>query len=294
MIIDPDFLDHWRTRMVVDALGGDEMAPMYIMRLWGHCQARKADRHAMPPAGLKAQCRAPHDAALFEQALTDAGFVVRDGDTIVVLGWAEQNASLIAAWENGGKGGRPRKKPTQNPRVPDQKPTGNPAETHGQPDANQDETQAKPIREEKSRGDVSSDDETHTERVSIPAAVCLAMKARGMGDVNPSHPDLLALIDGGTDIGLFSTAAAQAVDKGKGFAYALGIVRGQLADAQRLADTVRTAPPKAQRSSFAAQDREHGMQRWEQMTGRTHPDRAAPAGVVIDMPTHQLATGGRQ
>lgn len=86
MIIDPDFLDHWRTRMVVDALGGDEMAPTYIIRLWAHCQARKSDRHAMPPAGLKAQCRAPHDAATFEQALSEAGFVQREGEELVVLG----------------------------------------------------------------------------------------------------------------------------------------------------------------------------------------------------------------
>lgn len=148
MIVDPDFFDHWRTRMVVDALK-DEMAPMYIMRLWGHCQSRKSDRHAMPPAGLKAQCRAPHDAIAFEQALTDAGFVVREGDTVLVLGWAEQNASLLAAWENGGKGGRPRKEPKENPAETHGKPTGNPAVTHGEPSANPDETDKS--REEKSR-----------------------------------------------------------------------------------------------------------------------------------------------
>jgi hypothetical protein len=147
VIVDPDFMDHWRTRMVVDALG-DELAPVYILRLWAHCQARKSDRHAMPPAGLKAQCRAPHDAAAFEQALTDAGFVVRDGDSVHVLGWAEQNAALLAAWENGHKGGRP-PKPKQNPRVTETEPTDNPAVTHGEPIANPDETDKS--REDKSR-----------------------------------------------------------------------------------------------------------------------------------------------
>jgi hypothetical protein len=148
VIVDPDFLDHWRTRMVVDALG-DELAPTYILRLWAHCQARKSDRHAMPPAGLKAQCRYVGDAALFEQALTDAGFVKREGDSVHVLGWAEQNAALLAAWENGARGGRPTKKPKQNPRVTGSKPTGNPSETHGEPDANPDET-------DKSRSDKTS------------------------------------------------------------------------------------------------------------------------------------------
>ena len=135
MIVDPDFLDHWRTRMVVDALGEDELAPTYILRLWGHCQSRKSDRFAMPPAGLKAQCRYKGDAEAFEKALSDAGFVQREGDTIHILGWAEQNAALLAAWENGGKGGRPRK-PIENPRVTDEEPKDNPEETHGEPDAN--------------------------------------------------------------------------------------------------------------------------------------------------------------
>jgi hypothetical protein len=149
VIVDPDFMDHWRTRMVVDALK-DELAPVYILRLWAHCQARKSDKHAMPPAGLKAQCRAPQDAAAFEQAMTDAGFVLREGDSITVLGWAEQNAALLAAWENGARGGRPQK-PKQNPRVSKKEPTGNPRVTQTEPTANPDETQTKPIRVEKRR-----------------------------------------------------------------------------------------------------------------------------------------------
>lgn len=154
MIIDPDFLDHWRTRMVVDALG-DEMAPMYIMRLWAHCQARKSDRHAMPPAGLKAQCRAHHDATSFEQALIDAGFVQRDGADVVVIGWADANASLLAAWENGSKGGRPTKKPKKNPEETQDKPSDNPAETQREPIANQDETDKS--REEKNSSSLRSE-----------------------------------------------------------------------------------------------------------------------------------------
>lgn len=136
MIVDPDFLDHWRTRMVVDALK-DETVPMCILRLWAHCQTRKADRFEIPTPGLKAQCRFQGDAQQFEAALIDAGFIARDGSSVHVLGWAEQNASLLAAWENGAKGGRPKK------------PTGNPMVTHGEPSANPDETDKS--REEKKR-----------------------------------------------------------------------------------------------------------------------------------------------
>ena len=140
MIVDPDFLEHWRTRMLVDALGGDEMAPFYVLRIWGHCQQRRGDRFAMPAAGLKALCKAAGDAAELETALGDAGFIERDGADIFVPKWAEKNASLLAAWENGNKGGRPRKEPIENPRVTQSKPTANP-----------DKTQTKPIREEKRR-----------------------------------------------------------------------------------------------------------------------------------------------
>ncbi len=50
MIIDPDFPDHWKTRMLVGALNNDETAPVYLLRLWGHCQNRRQSEGA--PIGL--------------------------------------------------------------------------------------------------------------------------------------------------------------------------------------------------------------------------------------------------
>lgn len=151
MIVDPDFMDHWRTGMVADAIG-DPMAAIYILRLWAHCQDRKSDTFVMPPAGLKAQCKCPAPADVFELALVDAGFLSRDGDTITVLGWAEKNASLLAAWENGAKGGRPKKNPVKTRGLA----TGNPAVTHGQPSANPDETDKS--REEKNSSSLRSEE----------------------------------------------------------------------------------------------------------------------------------------
>lgn len=145
MIVDPDFLDHWRTGMLADALG-DPMAPIYVLRLWGHCQERKSDRFAMPARGLKAQCRYPGDADTFEAALIEAKFIERDGDEIRVFGWAEKNASLLAAWANGGRGGRPKKTETE--------PTENQRVSQREPDANQVGTYAEPIRVDKSREEV--------------------------------------------------------------------------------------------------------------------------------------------
>lgn len=168
MIVDPDFLDHWRTGMVADTIG-DPMAALYILRLWAHCQERKSDTFVMPTAGLKAQCKCPADAATFEAALIEAGFLSRDGNTITVLGWAEKNASLIAAWENGSKGGRPKK----NPGETHGKPTGNPPVTQREPIANPGETDKR--REEKNSSSLRSE-EGSRKRSAPPEAP---------GDVDP-------------------------------------------------------------------------------------------------------------
>ncbi|MCW1886200.1 hypothetical protein OKA04_15790 [Luteolibacter flavescens] len=141
--MDPDFPDHWKTRMVVDALGGDEAAPVYLIRLWGHCQNRKtASFDNLPAEALKAVCRYPGSASDIERALTVAGFIGREGAVLMVVGWAEYNASLIANWTNGKKGGRPPKNHRNM--------TGdNPSETHGFPIDNPSSTHREPIREEK-------------------------------------------------------------------------------------------------------------------------------------------------
>jgi hypothetical protein len=149
VIVDPDFVDHWRTGMVADALQ-DLMAPVYILRLWAHCQERKADTFVMPTRGLKAQCKFPGDAETFEAALIEAGFIERRDDTVYVIGWAEKNASLLAAWSNGSKGGRPRKEPMGNPSVTQRQPDENPGETDK---SREDKSSSTSLRSVRKRGE---------------------------------------------------------------------------------------------------------------------------------------------
>ena len=81
---------------------------------------------------------------------------------------------------------------------------------------------------------------------TVAAVVCRAMRAAGLASANPSSPELAALIDAGADEAAFVAAAATAVERGKGFAYALATVRGQMADAARASAAVRGlggAPP---------------------------------------------------
>ncbi len=162
MIVDPDFLTHWRTMMLIDELDGDEMAPLYVIRMWGHCQARRSDTFEMPSAGLKALCRYKGDAIKFESALVSAGFLERQEAYLIVPKWMEHNASLVKNWANGSKGGRP--KATQ------QEPNNNQSETQVEPNNNPGLTQVEPIREEKIREEVNHHQELLVEVEILPPA----------------------------------------------------------------------------------------------------------------------------
>lgn len=140
MIIEPDFLDHWKTRLLMRLLN-TEAATNYVIRLWSHCQTRKTNKFPeWSPVILSSVCRWPGDADLFWSAMLQTFCRLEDGH-LVAHQWDEVNAGLIASWSNGGKGGRP-KKPTDNPLKTHGLPTGypqvnpetnqvNPQVTHG-------------------------------------------------------------------------------------------------------------------------------------------------------------------
>lgn len=69
----------------------------------------------------------------------------------------------------------------------------------------------------------------------LAGAVCLALKAAGIGQCNPGHPKLAELLNAGAGVQNFVSNAAAAKDKGNPFAWVLAAVEGQLADAKRLA-----------------------------------------------------------
>lgn len=61
--------------------------------------------------------------------------------------------------------------------------------------------------------------------------ICKALRLAGLPSVSPQHPELLALMGKGVTLEQFADAAKTAVEKGKNFAYMLGVVKGQLRDA---------------------------------------------------------------
>lgn len=124
MIIEPGFMDHWKVREL-NRLSGSEKGPYWMVRLWGECQRRKsAYFENAVPAEIAGICGFEGEPEQLIDWLTRVRWLEKNGKGYVALGWEEHNASLISRWENGQKGGRPRK-PTDNPGITYGKPTGN-------------------------------------------------------------------------------------------------------------------------------------------------------------------------
>jgi hypothetical protein len=126
----------------------------------------------MAPKALKGVCRYEGEASKLRSALERCGFIDVDGEAISVHGWAETNAKLIANWENGKKGGRPKKVVDMG--------ENNPAETQLEPNANPSVTQRNPTRNwgnpnetDKSRVDKSNEINkyTHARNLSRPDSI---------------------------------------------------------------------------------------------------------------------------
>lgn len=68
--------------------------------------------------------------------------------------------------------------------------------------------------------------------------LCRLMRQAGIADTNPGHPDLIALANAGCSDAEALGAARTAVDRGKGFAYAVGTLKRQRIDAAQTAQQV--------------------------------------------------------
>lgn len=173
---------------------------------------------------------------------------------------AKARPKIDAAKANGKKGGRPKKEPATEPTT---KPTGfsgeqekrNPEETQWQSSPHP-EPDVSSLRSE-TLNEHTPSASTDVVRVGSDAGdVCRAMKAQGIGDVNPGHLDLLKLLDAGASRAEFEGAAREAKDRGKGFAYAVGIVkrrREEAANAKPLHQGVmpQRAPTQSELNALA-------------------------------------------
>jgi hypothetical protein len=103
---------------------------------------------------------------------------------------------------------------------------------------------------------VSSVTQASGERVATAAR---AVKKAGFASINPSDPRFLALVDAGCTDDEFKFIAAEAVVKGKGWAWLLATLKGRREDAAREAaapsmpqQTPQTARQRADAATVAA------------------------------------------
>ena len=126
MIVTADFLDHWKTKRLIQLLDDPE-APCGLLRLWAHCQNRKAyrfDPDKLNPSNVKGITQSRADKNALWNALVESGFLdLHEDGSIEAHGFSDANAQLVSNWENGKKGGRPSK----------EKPSENPTGTHSEP-----------------------------------------------------------------------------------------------------------------------------------------------------------------
>ena len=114
MIVQPEFLEHWKTRQLVE-MTGDESAPLAVLRLWAFCQtSRRWEFPDMTPAQLAAICRWASRKPACHVALVKVRFVDRLKKGFAAHDWQQVNAQLIQKWNCGKKGGRPAKLKTES------------------------------------------------------------------------------------------------------------------------------------------------------------------------------------
>ena len=72
--------------------------------------------------------------------------------------------------------------------------------------------------------------------------LCRVMRQAGIADTNPGHPDLITLAGAGCSDAEAQGAARTAVERGKGFAYAVGTLKRQRIEAAQTAQQVHKGP----------------------------------------------------
>lgn len=165
MIVEPDFPDHWKVRLLVTRLE-TEGAVACLLRLWAYCQQRRDDTFPFTPASLAAICRWQGGSGVFWDAMTDpeSGFLVEGevravpagrspcstngtgtagvprGTWWVVRQFRDVNATLFKNWTRNPSG-KGKQQPAENPTVTPRGPhgvaqdvvRGGPQDPHGQP-----------------------------------------------------------------------------------------------------------------------------------------------------------------
>ncbi len=109
-------------------------------------------------------------------------------------------------------------------------------------------------------------------------AITRRLMDRGIGRANPGHIEFRQLVDAGASFEEFDAYVPKALAADDPWSYLITTVRNERKRAKFQAAQLHQGPMPArqqiaQPQSFRQQDREANMRRWEEATGRVHPDR---------------------
>ena len=111
MRLDPGFLNHWKTELLIDKLGADGV--LAVLRLWGNAQIRRQWKGLqITPKRLAMETKWKGDENHLFSVLTDQDapwLDLADDGTYSIHGFETHQKQVIHLWESGAKGGRPRK-----------------------------------------------------------------------------------------------------------------------------------------------------------------------------------------
>ncbi|MCF7732107.1 MAG: hypothetical protein K9N23_10480 [Akkermansiaceae bacterium] len=129
MKLDPGFPNHWKTERLIADLGAEGVVA--VLRLWGNAQIRREfSGLKFTPRRLAMETKWFGDENQLFDVLTDPDSPWLDpeeGGTWAIHGFAEHQHQVIKLWENGRKGGRPKKTSTSSSPSPSPicEPNGN-------------------------------------------------------------------------------------------------------------------------------------------------------------------------
>lgn len=138
MILESNFLGHWKTVLLRALLGEDDKAPLYVLAIWLHLFAQRTDVLRAEPEVVRAIAgyNGSKTAEEFVAALVKSEYFHRVNKNLLAHEFREMNARAFAAWDNGNRGGRPRKDDEKGISVALVPVADNPAETQEEPEAN--------------------------------------------------------------------------------------------------------------------------------------------------------------
>ena len=249
--------DDPRVSRLVDETDSSEAAVIGALYwLWATADQHTADG-VMPGLTLKGIDRKTGVKG-FAQALCDINWLQALADGVQIVAFEEHNGASAkkrcqtakrVANHTAANGRTPTNQQDANDASADSLELDNAPLTHHEIETNAHCVSSALAREREEK--IREEERTHTPRDepkplepdrSVCVLVCQAMRDAGIGDTNPWDAGLAVLVGKGATPGMFAAAAPMAVKLGKGFAYAVGIVKNQLSAAAPMADAPMAVP----------------------------------------------------